>query len=68
MYRALGIPFSSCIMTHNLNVPSWVEEASLYHCLTKIKTLNLKWKLQTSACSPALRWHRWIVSEVYKMK
>lgn len=56
MCIALGIPFTSCIMTHNLNAPSWVEEASFYDCFTKIKTINLKWKLQTSACSSALPW------------
>lgn len=29
MYRALGIPFTSCIMIHNLNIPHWVEEVPI---------------------------------------
>lgn len=54
MYRALGIPFTSCIMTHSLDTLSWVEEASPYDCLTKIKTINREQKVQTSAGSSAL--------------
>ena len=54
MYMVWGIPFTSRIVTHSLDVLSWVEEASVYHCLTKIQTRNQEEKLQTSACSSAL--------------
>lgn len=37
MYMIWGIPFTSRIVTHSLDVLSWVGEASVYHCLTKYK-------------------------------
>lgn len=69
--KGFGNSFTSCILIHNLYAPRWVEEASVYHCFTRIKTVSQEWKLQTSACSSAPPWPGVVsggIFEVYKMK